>query len=115
MSDKDMPAASNSRMELPTKMGRRSFLAGAAVAAAAPSALAQDRDYGAQANPTRYPDPDLIALDKRFNKYKLGNTPIRRLYTGLLWAEGPAWNGAGKYLIWSDIPNNVQMRWLDED
>src|SRR4029077_13595839 len=31
------------------------------------------------------------------------------------WAEGPAWNGVGKYLLWSDIPNNVQMRWLEED
>jgi gluconolactonase len=33
----------------------------------------------------------------------------------MLWAEGPAWNGVGKYLLWSDIPNNVQMRWLEED
>ena len=43
------------------------------------------------------------------------NTPIRRLYIGTMWAEGPAWNGVGRYLVWSDIPNNVQMRWLDED
>src|SRR5207253_2520636 len=41
--------------------------------------------------------------------------PIRRLHTGMLWAEGPAWNGVGRYLVWSDIPNNVQMRWLDDD
>lgn len=66
-------------------------------------------------NPIRYPDPDIIALDKRFNKYKLGNTPIRRLHTGMLWPEGPAWNGVGRYLVWSDIPNDVQMRWLDDD
>ena len=33
----------------------------------------------------------------------------------MLWAEGPAWNGAGNYLVWSDIPNNVQHRWLAED
>ena len=68
-------------------------------------------------NPTRYPDPDLIAHDERFNKYKLGNTPIQRLYThpDMLWAEGPAWNGVGKYLIWSDILNNVQMRRLNDD
>jgi gluconolactonase len=45
----------------------------------------------------------------------VGNTPIRRLHTGTLWAEGPAWNGVGRYLVWSDIPNNVQMRWLEED
>jgi gluconolactonase len=33
----------------------------------------------------------------------------------MLWAEGPAWNGVGNYAIWSDIPNNVQHRWLHED
>ena len=45
------------------------------------------------------------------------NTPIQRLYHSqkMLWAEGPAWNGVGRYLLWSDIPNNVQMRWLEED
>ena len=41
--------------------------------------------------------------------------PIKRLYTGTLWSEGPAWNGVGRYLVWSDIPNNVQMRWIEED
>ena len=32
-----------------------------------------------------------------------------------MWCEGPAWNGQGQYLIWSDIPNNRQMRWLQDD
>ena len=40
---------------------------------------------------------------------------IRRLHFGTLWAEGPAWSGVGRYLVWSDIPNNVQMRWIEED
>jgi gluconolactonase len=40
---------------------------------------------------------------------------IRRLHFGPLWAEGPAWNGVGRYFIWSDIPNNVQLRWLEDD
>jgi hypothetical protein len=35
----------------------------------------------------RYPDPDIVALDKRFEKYKLGNTSIQPLHTGMLWAE----------------------------
>ena len=56
-----------------------------------------------------------MSIDKRFAKYKIGNTPIQRVYTGLLWAEGPAWNGGGHYLVWSDIPNDRQMRWLEED
>jgi gluconolactonase len=63
----------------------------------------------------RYPDPDVIALDARFRRYIIGNTPIRRLHTGTLWAEGPAWNGVGRYLVWSDIPNNVQLRFIEDD
>jgi gluconolactonase len=74
----------------------------------------QQRDWSGQ-NPVRYPDADIVVLDKRFAKYKLGGTSIHRLYTGMLWAEGTAWNGVGKYLVFSDIPNNVQMRWLEED
>ena len=62
----------------------------------------------------RYPEPDVVVLDKRF-KYKIGNAPIVRLYTGMLFAEGPAWNGVGRYLLWSDIPSNEQLRWLEED
>lgn len=73
------------------------------------------RDYGAGAAPAGYPDPDVVALEPEFGKYIVGNTPIQRLYTGCLWAEGPAWNGSGNYLVWSDIPNNRQMRWLAED
>ena len=69
------------------------------------------RDFS---QPVSYPDPDIIALDKRF-KYKLGNTPILRLYTGTLWAEGCAWNGASRYLVWSDIPRNENLRYLEED
>jgi gluconolactonase len=95
---------------------RRTFLA-ATFAASAGAVLRtlSARDYGPNAPPVRYPDPDIVALDDRFKQYKLGNTPIQRLHTGTLWAEGPAWNGVGKYLLWSDIPNNVQYRWLEED
>jgi gluconolactonase len=100
-------------------LGRRSFvaaLAGVATAALA-SPRADARDYGPNAQPVRYPDPDIVTLDDRFKPYALGNTPIQRLYHSqeMLWAEGPAWNGVGKYLLWSDIPNNVQFRWLEED
>jgi gluconolactonase len=100
------------------QLGRRSFVA--AVAGAAALALGSEseaRDYGPDAAPVRYPDPDIIALDDRFKKYALGNSPIQRLYHSkqMLWAEGPAWNAVGRYLLWSDIPNNVQMRFLEED
>jgi gluconolactonase len=83
-------------------------------AATALGGTAAAREYGRGAPPIRYPDPDIIVLDKRF-KAKLGNTPIQRLYTGTLWAEGPAWNGVGRYLIWSDIGRNEQLRYIEED
>ena len=96
---------------------RRSFLAGsfAAACAAAFGKSLEAREYGPNASPVRYPEPDVVVLDERFAKYKIGNTPIQRLHTGCLWAEGPAWNGVGRYLLWSDIPNDVQLRWLNED
>src|SRR6476660_279493 len=69
---------------------RRSFLAAAAGAAAA-IGLGEvfGREYGPNAPPVRYPDPDIVALDKKFEPYKLGNTPIQRLHhsQNMLWAE----------------------------
>lgn len=93
---------------------RRHFLAAAGTFAAAAAATAQQRDWSGQ-NPARYPDPLIVSLDKRFDRYKVGNTPVQRLHVGTLWAEGPAWNGVGRYLIWSDIPNDRQMRWIEDD
>ena len=100
-------------------ISRRTFFAaaagaGATLAAQNLSTATTPRDWTGQ-QPVQYPDPDIIALDSRFRKYMIGNTVIRRMYTGTLWSEGPAWNGVGRYLVWSDIPNNVQMRWLEED
>jgi gluconolactonase len=93
-------------------MNRRLFVS-ALASSAAGSLLA--RDFGPFAQPAGYPDPDVIALEPSFGKYIQGNAPLQRLHTGCLWAEGPAWNGTGNYLVWSDIPNNAQMRWLPED
>jgi gluconolactonase len=102
-------------------MDRRTLLtaaaaaAGAALAPPAPArAQSAGRDWTGK-RPVRYPDPDIVVLDKRFAKIKIGNAAVERLYTGMRWAEGPAWNGVGRYLVWSDIPNNVQMRRLEED
>ena len=96
---------------------RRALLGATLAGAAIQTTQAQKqsvRDWSGK-DPSRYPDADMIVLDKRFAKYKVGNTPVQRVCTGLLWAEGPAWNGAGRYLVLSDIPNNRQMRWLEED
>jgi gluconolactonase len=91
---------------------RRSFLTFFSTFAAAPLLA---RDFSKDAPPVRYPEPDVIVLDKAFEKYKVGSAPIERLHTGMYWAEGPAWSGWGQYLVWSDIPNNVQHRWLQDD
>jgi gluconolactonase len=96
-------------------VGRRGFLAGSLAVSVATAAFGQARDYQKDAPPQRYPDRDILVLDTRFGKYKIGNTPIQRLYTGTLWAEGPAWNNVGRYLVWSDIPTDVQHRWLGDD
>ena len=61
----------------------------------------------------RYPDPAIEVLDPRFQKYVIGSAALERLYTGTRWGEGPVWFGDGRYLIWSDIPNNRMLRWLE--
>ncbi|MBG19000.1 MAG: gluconolactonase [Rhizobiales bacterium] len=49
--------------------------------------------------------------DERFSKLIHTNAHLERLWTGARWCEGPAWFPAGKYLVWSDIPNDRLMRW----
>jgi gluconolactonase len=70
--------------------------AGTAAAQSAPVAppttiTSPPRDFGPSGAPTTYCwDPDIIAVDPVFNSLAQPNTAIKRLYTGLLWAEGPA-------------------------
>lgn len=96
----------------PVSNSRRTFLIGAT---SLTCSVVIARDFGPNAPPIHYPDPDIVVLDPKFARYKIGNAAIERLHTGTRWAEGPAWNGVGKYLVWSDIPNDLQMRWLDDD
>ena len=58
-----------------------------------------------------YPDPAIQVLDPSFNKYRLPLAGVDRLATGTRWGEGPVWFGDGRYLLWSDIPNNRILRW----
>ena len=117
-----------------TALSRRSMIkavgVGAGALAVGGTALAQDagpvappstvtsppRDFGPNGAPTTYFwDPDVLAVDPSFNGLAQPNSAITKLWTGALWAEGPAWSGVGKYLVWSDIPNNRQMRWIEDD
>ena len=103
--------------------GAGAMVAGTGTAAAQPAPVAPPstitnppRDFGPSGAPTTYfTDPDIIAVDPSFNGLAQPNAPIQRLWTGALWAEGPAWSAQGRYLVWSDIPNNRQMRWLEDD
>ena len=54
-------------------------------------------------------------LDPRFGELFAPHIRVERLWTGARWCEGPAWFGAGRYLVWSDIPNNRIMRWDETD
>ncbi len=62
----------------------------------------------------RYPDAAIEILDDRFEKYRIFSAAVERLYTGCRWSEGPVWFGDGRYLLWSDIPNNRILKWEEE-
>ena len=56
------------------------------------------RDFRPGAPPTTYfTDPDVLAVEPDFEPYIVPNSAIRRLWTGALWSEGPAWNAVGRY------------------
>ncbi len=50
-------------------------------------------------------------LDERFERLFSPTAHLHNLYTGCRWAEGPAYFPAGRYLVWSDIPNNRMLRY----
>jgi gluconolactonase len=135
----DLAEPAGNMLKSKSELDRRRFLGrvgaagigASALAIGARAALAQEemgpvappstvttppRDFGPDAPPNVYFwDPDVIAVDPSFNGLAQPNAPIQRLWTGALWAEGPAWNAQGRYLVWSDIPNNRQMRWIEDD
>ena len=54
-------------------------------------------------------------IDQRFARLFNGNAQVDKLFTGCRWSEGPAYFAAGRYLVWSDIPNNRMMRFDETD
>jgi gluconolactonase len=62
----------------------------------------------------RYPDPAIEILDPSFAQYRIFSAAVERLATGYRWCEGPVWFGDGRYLLWSDIPNDRIMKWEEE-
>lgn len=61
----------------------------------------------------RCPDPAIEVLDERFRGLRLFSATVEQLASGCRWAEGPQWFGDGRFLLWSDIPNNRILRWDD--
>jgi gluconolactonase len=61
----------------------------------------------------RLPDARIEILDPRFNSIRLFSGTVEQLATGFYWAEGPVWFADGRYLLFSDIPNNRMLRWDD--
>ena len=54
-------------------------------------------------------------IDDRFEATYIGHARVERLWTGARWSEGPVWFAAGRYLVWSDIPNNRMLRYDETD
>src|SRR5260370_5113371 len=107
-------------------LSRRALLAGTAGAAALGPGIARaqqnanlgtpatvisspPRDF-APGHPSIYPDPDVVVVDPSFIPLRRTQGAIYRLWTGALWAEGPAWSNQGRYVVFSDVSGDVQYR-----
>ncbi|HVZ01367.1 MAG TPA: SMP-30/gluconolactonase/LRE family protein [Dongiaceae bacterium] len=56
-----------------------------------------------------------LEVDPRFRPLMIGPARLEQLMTGCRWAEGPAYFPAGRYLVWSDFPNDRLMRFDETD
>jgi gluconolactonase len=61
----------------------------------------------------RFPDPAVEIVDDRFRPLVVGHEVVERLWTGGRWLEGPVWFGDGRYLLFSDIPNDRMLCWSE--
>jgi gluconolactonase len=59
------------------------------------------------------PPRKIVSLDPRFDKLVPKDATVETLARGFIWTEGPAWNKEGKFLVFSDIPNNVVNKWQE--
>ena len=112
-------------------LSRRTLLAGTAGAAALGPGIAwaqQNANLGTPAtvisspprdfapgHPSIYPDPDVVVVDPSFLPLRRNQGAIYRVWTGALWAEGPAWSSQGRYVVFSDVSGNVQYRYIWDD
>ena len=90
---------------------RRTFLAACGALAATAGAT---RTQAQWQESQRYPDPRIQIIDPSFAPYRIASAKVERIASGMRWAEGPVWFGDGRFLLWSDIPNNRLMKWEEE-
>jgi gluconolactonase len=62
----------------------------------------------------RYPDQAVRVLHPDFNQFRLPTASVEKLADGCRWSEGPVWFGDGRFVLWSDIPNNRILKWEEE-
>src|SRR5487761_886838 len=76
--------------------------------------MGADNRLESGAAPIRYPDPSIKILDPRFARLALPMAAVERIAQGCRFTEGPVWFGDGRYLLFSDIPNDRIMKWEEE-
>ena len=52
-------------------------------------------------------------LDPRLDRLLPPNAVLERVSTGHDWTEGPLWDARDRSLLFSDVPNNVVLRWSE--
>lgn len=63
--------------------------------------------------PAPYAQGKIVRLDPRLDKLIPANARLEKLTEGHRWTEGPVWNKAGGFLLYSDIPNNSIFKWQE--
>ena len=99
-------------MNINNSLPRRDFLAAGVLAAVSAPVVSSVADEWQESQ--RYPEQRVKIIDESFAKYRLSLAKVERIATGMRWAEGPVWFGDGRFLLWSDIPNNRIMKWEEQ-
>lgn len=57
----------------------------------------------------------LTAFDASFHDVVAPDASIEKIAEGFTWSEGPAWISSGRYLLFTDVPENTLYRWSEGD
>jgi gluconolactonase len=86
------------------------ILAAALVASAPGTAESHDKQARLDADFGR-----IDRVDPRLDDLIPRDAVLEKLAEGFEWSEGPVWVSDGNYLLFSDIPNNVVMKWSQRE